>query len=99
MFPVIFHEAAEAEAEEAISWFEDHGEGLGTALRESIEELIDRIRQFPELYPIIRGSNIRGALTHRFPYTIIYRFEAETIFVFAIFHQSRNPLIWGGRID
>ena len=99
MLPVIFHEAAEAEAEEAISWFEDNGEGLGTALRDSIEELIDRIRQWPELYPVVYRTDIRGAHTHRFPYSIIYRLEAEAIFVFAVFHQSRNPLIWRGRID
>lgn len=63
MFPVIFHEAADTEAEEAVSWYAGHGERLGTARRESIEEIIDRIRLWPESCPVTHGSDVRGAHT------------------------------------
>jgi len=96
--PVILHEAAELEAAEAITWYENEA-GLGAAIREEIEATIEKIVQLPLAFPIVYAANVRGAQTHRFPYSIIFTIEENDIFVVAVFHTSRNPLVWKGRID
>ena len=96
--PVILHEAAELEAVEAITWYENEA-GLGAAIREEIEATIERIIATPLAFPVIYGSAIRSSQTHRFPYSVIFTIDENQIFVVAIFHTSCNPLIWKGRID
>ena len=99
MFNIEFHEAAELEAAETIEWYEENEQGLGISLRMAIEHSIDRIVQFPFSFPVIYRSDIRRALTGRFPYSVIYRVEENTISIVSVFHSSRNPIIWKGRID
>jgi len=99
MIPTLkFLEAAELEAAEAIDWYEEKQTGLGTALRESVESAISSIQLNPFAYPLVLGSKVRRALTDRFPYSIIYSVEAGEILIVSIFHASRNPIIWRGRI-
>lgn len=98
MFAVEFHEAADLEAAEAIAYYEESEEGLGSALREEIEATVEKVIQHPFAYPVIYRSNVR-ALTHRFPYSLIFTVEEQLIFIIAIFHSSRDPMIWKGRID
>jgi plasmid stabilization system protein ParE len=97
MRAVKFHEAAELEAEEAVIWFEKEA-GLGRALREEIEDAIEKIKERPLSYPVVHLSNVRRALTHRFPYSLIFTVEEKFIFIVAVFHSSRDPMIWKGRI-
>jgi toxin ParE1/3/4 len=94
-----FLEAAEIEAAEAIDWYEEKQAGLGTAFRESVESAISSIQANPFAYPIVQGSKVRRALTERFPYSIIYSVETDAILVVSVFHTSRNPIIWRGRVQ
>jgi len=95
--PVRLHEAAELEAAEAIAWYQTEAE-LGTALRVEIEKTIERIRAIPLAFPIVYGSSVRCARTHRFPFVLIFMIEDGQIFIIAIFHTSRDPFIWKGRV-
>ena len=95
---VQFLPAAEIEGVEAIDWYEEREPGLGRAFRKSVESAIYSIQLKPLAYPVIHGSKIRHALTYRFPYSIIYSIEIKSILIIAIFHQSRNPMIWRERI-
>ena len=99
MLRIEFHEAAESELAEALGWYEENERGLGTRFRTEIEKSIDRISQFPRSFPVIHGSTIRRALAIRFPYSIIYRIEEDFVLIISVFHSSRNPIIWKGRID
>ena len=67
MYAIRLHEVAELEAAEAIAWYEENEVGLGKALRETFEHSIEEIRKRPLSFPVIHGSEIRGALTNRFP--------------------------------
>ena len=99
MIPTIrFLEAAEIEAADAIDWYEEKQTGLGTAFRESVESTIYSIRMNPFAYPLVQGSGVRRALTDRFPYSIIYSMETDAILIVSVFHTSRNPMIWRGRV-
>lgn len=99
MLAIKFHEAADLEAAEAIAWYEETEAGLGTALRNAIETTIDQIGRRPQSYPIVHLSYVRRALTEKYPYSIIFTVEEQLIFIIAVFHSSRDPMIWKGRID
>lgn len=94
-----FLDAAETEAAEAIDWYEERESGLGTAFRQSLEAVISSIQNNPLAYPIVRGSKVRRALVERYPSSVIYSIELiERILIISIFHSSRNPIVWRGRI-
>lgn len=92
-------DAAEFEMADAIGWYEEQEPGLGTAIRETFEKTIATIQANPLAYPIVHGSKVRRALTTRFPYAIVFLVEPDSMLVVAVFHTSRNPMIWRGRVD
>ena len=51
--------------------------------------------------PLIHGvvlADIRKAVLRRFPYCIYYRAHPDRVEVIAVFHTSRDPKIWRGRV-
>ena len=99
MLPIILHEAAVEEMADAILWYERKEKGLGSDLREHIEDAISKIQLDPFSHQVVEGSGIRRRLTERFPYSIIYVVvDDDHIFIISVFHTSRNPIVWRGRI-
>jgi toxin ParE1/3/4 len=49
-------------------------------------------RQFPTVF-----RNVRRALLRRFPYSLFFVVEDETLIVIACFHASRDPAHWQKR--
>lgn len=90
---------AEAEAADAIDWYEAREHGLGNRLLESIETTLKAIQRNPLLYPAVEGSKARRALVRDFPFCVVFEVKPDTVTVLSIFHTSRNPMIWQGRID
>lgn len=90
--------AAEEDANEAFDWYESQRLDLGDEFRSELYLALSRVEANPKQYPIIFGSGTRSSRLHRFPYSLIYRIEGNSIVVFAIFHDKRNPLVWQGRI-
>ena len=74
---------------EAFDWYENKRSGLGTEFLDEVEMYYDRITQNPKHYQSHR--NQRVAVLHRFPYKIVYEIENETIVVYAVYHDKRNP--------
>ena len=99
MLPLELYDEALAEMAGAIEYYDEQREGLGTEFREAVEAAINTIQERPLSYPVIARSNVRRVLTNRFPFAIIYRVESDMIVIVSVFHTSRNPIIWKGRID
>lgn len=95
---LVVRPVAELEANQAYDWYEEQEEGLGDRLRHSIKQAIDSIVARPLTFPVVFGSNVRHAVIQDFPYRIVFSTNNESIVIFAIFHNSRNPMIWRGRI-
>ena len=93
-----FLPAAEAEAADAIDWYEEQEPGLGSQFRTALEDAILAIQENPLAFPVVHGSAVRRGLTRRFPYLVIYTLDDGAILVIAVFHSSRNPTIWRGRV-
>ena len=73
-------------------------EGLS---RDFLDEL-DRVVRLVRIYPLMATQiepDIRRFLFSRFPYSLIYGLDQETIVVIAVAHQHREPRYWADRID
>ena len=89
---------ARAEFDDAANWYEEQEEGLKTEFVRAIDTALQRARTSPYAFPVVEPPSVRRIIVSKFPYSIIYSVESEVIIVYAVFHQSRDPLIWRGRI-
>lgn len=91
--------AARIDFDEAADWYAARGENLKVEFIEAVSGAFSRIVNSPLSFPIAYGSHVRKVQVKRFPYTIYYTIQSERILIYSVFHTSRNPIIWRGRID
>lgn len=94
---VSLSDEAQADANAAIDWY--IGEGAFIAaddFADEIDQALSILSQFPELGKT-GTRNTRTLALHSFPYSLIYRLQADVIRVLAIAHHSRRPGYWVGR--
>ena len=96
MFRVIFTQGAREEVIEAQDWYEREAPGLGRHFRQAIDALIERMSANPRQFPVV-FKDVRRALLRRFPYSLFFVMEGETLLVIACFHASRDPAQWQKR--
>lgn len=96
VYSVIFTQAARAELIDAQDWYEAEAAGLGPRFREAVDALTRRMIANPRQFPIV-FKKVRRALLHRFPYSLFFVIEDDTLLVIACFHASRDPAQWQGR--
>ena len=95
-FPLVIEPEAEDDLANAYHWYEDQCPGLGREFLECVKEVFDRIRRTPEVHALTY-RNVRQTLVRRFPYVVCYTFEADTVYVIAVFHGHRDPSDWKPR--
>lgn len=98
ILPIKFLEAAEIESSDGIDWYEERKAGLGKEFREAVEAAISTIQKHPFAFPIVHASHLRKARVKKFPYTIFFTIQPNQILVYSVFHTSRNPIVWRGRV-
>ena len=91
-------EPAQAELDEAITWYAEQAPGLGDAFLIEALKTIQLIVNFPQawhpLTPLIRRCRLR-----RFPYSVVYTQDGTDLLVLAIAHQHRKPGYWAHRLN
>lgn len=95
---VRFLSLADQEVDAAVAWYGELAEG---ADRDFLDEL-DRVIRLIRIYPLLATQiepQVRRFLFPRFPYSLIYGIDQETIVVIAVAHQHREPRYWNDRID
>src|SRR5437016_9264703 len=83
MKPVAYLHAASAEMERSVVWYEKREEGLGLRLHTAIKEAELFISKNPNLGTPHRRNTRKWAVPD-FPYSLIYREEAERILICAV---------------
>jgi plasmid stabilization system protein ParE len=96
VFTVVFTQAARAELIEEQDWYEGEASGLGRRFRQAIDVLVERMSANPRQFPVV-FKNVRRALLRRFPYSLFFVVEDNTLLVIACFHASRDPWQWQKR--
>ena len=70
--------------------FEELGEGLGDRFYRTIDYVLERIRQFPQIAPVYEGP-YRRLVVRAFGYGIFYTVEGERVMVGAILDLRQDP--------
>jgi plasmid stabilization system protein ParE len=95
--PVTFHRAASAEFIEASAWYESKRLGLALEFMSEIDRCVSLASENPPQFAVVR-EDIRRVVAHRFPYSVYFRAEKHRFVVLAVFHGSRDPVIWLARV-
>jgi len=95
---VRFLTLAETEVDDAAAWYEEQAEGLSRDFLDELDRAVRLIRIYPLLAQQIEPE-IRRFLFARFPYSLIYGIDQETIVVIAVAHQRREPRYWLDRVE
>jgi plasmid stabilization system protein ParE len=90
------NEAAESEINEAADFYDARSPGLGSVFINEVENVVERISEFPEAAPLVRGR-VRKRSVAKFPYSVVYSVRSEKIRILAVAHQKRRPFYWRGR--
>jgi toxin ParE2 len=93
---IAFHTDAAEGMRAAAASYEERERDLGERFLDEVEEGLQRIQQFPQLWPLYEGVYRRYLLKH-FPYGLIYRIDPEQIFIMAVAHLHRRPGYWRSR--
>lgn len=87
---LIFKPLAEAEIAQAYAWYAQPEIGKGVAFLDDLARVERFIRLNPLLYPRVEGDVHRANL-RRFPYSLFYVIDGDTVSVLSCFHQHRDP--------
>jgi hypothetical protein len=91
-----FHPEAEAELEDASLFYESRMRGLGKSFAEEVERTIHLIREFPDAGAPIAQMR-RRVFVARFPFSVVYRHDADALVIVAVAHQRRRAGYWRKR--
>lgn len=95
--PIVLRVEAEAEFDGAFDWYEAQRAGLGAEFAAEVQRVFDFIAANQFVHGIAL-ADIRKAAVRRFPYCVFYRPHPDRIEVVAVFHTSRDPAVWHGRL-
>ena len=84
---------AEEEFAEAVDYYNQQCPGLGYEFAAEVKRAFDRVKVFPESWPLF-SRQTRRCLLNRFPYGVLYRVDSDAVRVGAIMHLNRDPKNW-----
>ena len=88
--------AAEADNHDAFAWYRERNALIADAFRTEVFDVVDRIAEAPLAKAADEDGN-RKRVLHRFPYTVIYEVQGNTLTVVAVAHHRRKPGYWMSR--
>lgn len=91
-----FHPDAEQELQDAVGYYNECQDDLGTAFAKEVYASIQHILQYPQAWPQL-SPRTRRCLVHRFPYGIIYQITDQEIYIIAVMQLNRKPKYWENR--
>lgn len=95
--PIVLRAEAEAEFDEAFDFYDGRQAGLGTDFATEVQHVFDRLSANPLIHQEV-FADVRKAVVRRFPYCVYYRAHTDRVEVIAVFHTSRDPSVWQGRV-
>jgi plasmid stabilization system protein ParE len=75
---------------EAALFYEIVSTGLGSNFLDDVQRAVNRLMDYPYAGERI-DSALRRMLLHRFPFSLIYAVETDSIVIVAVAHHGREP--------
>lgn len=91
-----FHPEAEQELIEEAARYESEVPGLGNRFGAEVNRVIELLLENPKIGAPV-NDKLRHFVLRRFPHSIIYAVIADTLFILAVAHGSREPGYWRSR--
>jgi plasmid stabilization system protein ParE len=91
-----FHPEAELEFIESAARFESEVPGLGIRFGAEVLRTVELLLENPLIGADI-GGDMRHWVLRRFPFSIVYWIEEETLHILAVAHGHREPEYWRQR--
>jgi plasmid stabilization system protein ParE len=91
--PLVFRDRVGEDLAGAYGWYEERRIGLGEEFLATVEESLDAIEEFPEMFALVHAE-VRRAMVPRFPYAVFYRVEPKQVVVLTVLHTARDPKLW-----
>jgi toxin ParE1/3/4 len=91
------HPEADAEFAEAVRYYAEINPQLGVRFYLEIERLIRAICDQPDRF-FQFSPPARRALSHEFPYAVVFLKQSERIWIVAVAHSKRKPGYWRDRL-
>jgi toxin ParE1/3/4 len=88
---VRFTEAAEADIDDAVTWYAAQRPELSIAFLQAVNEVVDRVARSPLGFPMRVDDVRRANLPRRWPYSLWFITEPDGSVVIAALHQRRDP--------
>jgi plasmid stabilization system protein ParE len=88
--PLVFSHVFEPSVEEAFDWYRSQSEFAAMHLLSKIDEAIKLLVQNPRLFPV-QKRQFRQVVLTPFPYVLVYKVRQHDVFIYKLFHTSRNP--------
>jgi plasmid stabilization system protein ParE len=85
--------AARDDIAAAAAWYDTSRPGLGLTFLNTVEELLGRIAEVPQEFPVVQ-SEVRRGLVQRFPYRVYFLATEKRVEVLAVIHLHRDPESW-----
>ncbi len=98
MIGYTFHPLAESELLDAVRYYEERREGLGSSFLAEVRRCIELILANPGIGRLL-DDGVRRRVLHCFPYSLLYAQDTSGITILAVMHQKRRPDYWRGRLD
>lgn len=82
---------AALDVELAVAWYEKQRRGLGFEFLDCMEISIQNIIHSPEMYQICY-SRFRRCLIRKFPFSVFYTIEQDSIIIHSVFDNRQDPV-------
>jgi len=96
MINIAFHPGADADYQDAFAWYEARSIQAASNFEAAIEHALRLIADDPNQWPFCDHIH-RIYILRRFPYSIVYRLDGDTVLVIAIAHARRRQTYWKNR--
>lgn len=94
--PFVVLDAAERDLEAAEDGYDAQARGLGDDFLHEVDEALERIGSFPEMYPVV-FAGVRRAILRRFPFNVVYRIRTSAIDIIGVLPCRADPQILAER--
>ena len=92
-FHVVLAPAAENDVADAFGWYKQRNATAADAFRTEVFAVLDRLAEAPLSYPPDDDGN-RKRVIKRFPFSVWFEVQGDTVTVLAIAHHRRRPGYW-----
>lgn len=96
MTRIEYHPSARKEIAQAQAWYAAQSPSSSARLATFIDQAIQKIATDPERFFRIDTKH-QACSVEKFPYQIIFRHEADRIYIVAVAHAKRRPGYWRRR--